>query len=177
MDSKKFLIGLSIALVIIMGRFAFMLPSVSTGQDVPAIQGALLDGDAFDIKDLRGNYVLVDFWGSWCGPCLVEMPKIKSLYDKYEHATFTDADGFFLLNVAIESNADSWRRAIDRFDLSWKYHLADMTTSFKFIDSPIAKEFGVKQVPSKFLLDKNGVIISVNESVETLDDFLAERVK
>lgn len=64
------------------------------------------------------------------------------------------------------------KKAIDRIGLPGKYHIADLTTSFKFINSPIATEFGVKQVPSKFLLDKNGVIIGVNQSIEELDNRL-----
>ena len=61
--------------------------------------------------------------------------------------------------------------------MPWKYHIADLTTSFKFINSPIAAEFGVKQVPSKFLLDENGVIIGVNQSIDELDKFLTKRLK
>jgi len=61
--------------------------------------------------------------------------------------------------------------------MPWKYHLADLTTSFKFINAPIAQEFGVKQVPSKFLLNEKGVIIGVNQSVEELDEFLSKRLQ
>jgi len=167
---------MSIALVIVMGRFVYMLPSVDNGQASPSISGTLLNGEAFDLKDLRGQYVLVDFWGSWCGPCLVEMPGIKALHEKYKDSKFKEADGFVILNIALEKKEASWKKAIDRLKLTWKYHLVDLTSSFKFVDAPIAMEFGVKQVPSKFLLDRNGVIISVNESVETLDKFLGEQI-
>ena len=177
MNPNKFLIGISIALLITMGRFAYMLPSVSSGEDAPSIQGTLLNGESFDLKDLRGKYVLVDFWGSWCGPCLKELPQVIDLYKKYKDAEFKDANGLVLLNVAIEREEKRWKNAINRIGMPWKYHLVDLTTSFKFINAPIAQEFGVKQVPSKFLLDEHGVIIGVNQSVEELDEFLSERLR
>lgn len=173
---KQFLIGMTMIIALVMGRFVYMLPSVASGENAPTVQGTLLNGDKFDLKELRGKYVLVDFWGSWCGPCMREMPRIKTLHDKFQNAKFKDADGLVLLNVAIERDEKRWKRAIDRIGMNWKYHLIDLTTSFKFINSPIATEFGVKQVPSKFLLDKNGIIIGVNQSIEDLDNFLTENL-
>jgi len=112
-----------------MGRFAYMLPSVSSGEDAPSIQGTLLNGESFDLKDLRGKYVLVDFWGSWCGPCLKELPHVIDLYKKYKDAEFKDANGLVLLNVAIERDEKRWKNAINRIGMPWKYHLVDLTTS------------------------------------------------
>ncbi len=178
MEFNKSLLGIIAVLVIAyIGRTIYMQPKVVNGENSPKISGQLLNGEAFDLKDLKGKYVLVDFWGSWCGPCLVEMPGIKKLNEKYQSAQFKNADGLTLLSVAIERDEKRWRKAVERIGMPWKHHIADLTTSFKFINSPIAAEFGVKQVPSKFLLDENGVIIGVNQSIEELDDFLGKRLK
>lgn len=176
MKFNKFLLFLLFALIIgYIGRQFYMAPKVVNGENAPKISGTLLNGESFDLKELQGKYVLIDFWGSWCGPCLVEMPGIKQINEKYKNVQFKNADGLALVSVAIERDENRWKKAVNRIGMPWKYHLADLTTSFKFINSPIASEFGVKQVPSKFLLDENGVIIGVNQSIEELDNFLAKR--
>ena len=178
MKFTKSLLFIIIALIVAyFGKQIYMQPKVVNGEDAPTIAGQLMNGETFDLKDLKGKYVLVDFWGSWCGPCMVEMPGIKMLNEKYKKAQFSNAEGLTVLSVAIEKDEKRWRRAVDRIGMPWKYHMADLTTNFKFINSPIAAEFGVKQVPSKFLLDENGIIIGVNQSIEELDKFLTKRLK
>jgi thiol-disulfide isomerase/thioredoxin len=154
-----------------------MAPKVVNGEKSPKVSGTLLNGKAFDLANLKGQYVLVDFWGSWCGPCMVEMPGIKMINEKYKDAQFEKANGLAMVSVAIEKDEKRWRKAVERIGMPWEYHLADITTSFKFFNAPIANEFGVKEVPSKFLLDENGVIIGVNQSIEELDAFLTKRLK
>lgn len=175
--NNSLLLIIAVLVIAYLGKMIYMQPKVVNGENSPTISGQLLNGEAFDLKDLKGKYVLVDFWGSWCGPCMVEMPGIKMLNEKYKSAQFKNADGLTLLSVAIERDENRWKRAVDRIGMPWKHHIADLTTSFKFINSPIAAEFGVKQVPSKFLLDENGVIIGVNQSIEELDKFLTKRLK
>lgn len=159
------------------GKYFYMQPKVVNGEATPKVKATLVSGESFDLNELKGKYVLVDFWGSWCGPCLKEIPALKQIHQKYENASFQEADGLTIVSVAIERDENRWKRAIDRYDLNWKHHIADLTTSYKFINSPIASEFGVKQVPSKFLLNENGVIIGVNQSMKDLDTFLEKRLK
>ena len=154
-----------------------MQPKVVNGENAPTIKGQLLSGESFDLQQLKGQYVLVDFWGSWCGPCLVEIPGLKEIHKKYKSAQFKEADGLTIVSVAIERDEKRWKAAVSRTGMNWKHHLVDLSTSLKFLNSPIAQEFGVKQVPSKFLLNQDGVIIGVNQSISELDAFLAKRLK
>ncbi len=160
-----------------MGKYLYMQPRVVNGEKSPVIKGKLLDGTAFNLTDLRGQYVLVDFWGSWCGPCLKEIPGLKQLDQKYKNKAFKEAAGMKILSIAIEKDEARWKSAIKRTGQNWKHHMVDLSTSLKFLNSPLASEFGVKQVPSKFLLNPDGVIIGVNQSLEEIDAFFEVRLK
>jgi thiol-disulfide isomerase/thioredoxin len=167
---------IAILLIGIAGRYMYKKPSVDTGERAPAISGQLPDGKTFDLAELKGNFVLVDFWGSWCGPCRVENPALVALHKKYEGATFKNAKGFTIVSVGIEKEEARWKRAIQSDQLYWPYHVIDKVSNYKFFDAPIAKGYGVREVPTKFLLNANLETIGVNQSLEQLDKWLeAER--
>lgn len=159
------------------GRYFYFQPDVVQGEGAPNFKAQILTGEEMELSDLRGNYVLVDFWGSWCGPCRKENPQLVQFYNKYKNATFAEASGFEVVSVAIERNADRWKRAIEKDGLNWKYHVMDATTNMRFFNSPIAEEFGVKEVPSKFLLNEKGQIMGVNLSFEEMDKLLQKRLR
>lgn len=161
-----------VLLLAFVGRYFYFQPKFQDGEDLPDFSATLLNGETMQLSDLRGNYVLVDFWGSWCGPCRAENPYLVALYNKYNGQQFKNADGFEIFSVGIEKKEDRWKRAIARDGLIWKYHVLDLTDSFKFFDSEIASQFGVRQLPSKYLLNEKGVIISVDPSIEELDAIL-----
>ena len=169
---KNFLIVAVLAIAFFFGKSLYMQPSVDDGEKAPGISATLADGSSFNLSDLQGNYILIDFWGSWCGPCISEIPEIKALHNKFAGAKFTDADGFYIVSVAIEKGEKRWRRALERFQMPWKYQICDKATSLRFFDSPIAAEYGVKEVPTKILIDAKGNIIGVNQSPGEIADFL-----
>ena len=131
----------------------------------------------FQLEDVQGKYVLLDFWGSWCGPCRAESPAMVELYQKYQGKKFADADGFEIVSVAIERSEANWKRAIQSDNLFWPYHVLDMTTSMKFFNGQVSEQYGVKQIPTKFLLNPDGMIIGVNQSVNKIDRLLAKKVE
>jgi thiol-disulfide isomerase/thioredoxin len=167
---------ITVLLIGIAGRYMYKKPNVDTGEMAPAISGQLPDGRHFDLNELKGNFVLVDFWGSWCGPCRAENPGLLALYKKYEGASFKNATGFIILSIGIEKEEARWKKAIQAEQLYWPYHLLDKVSNYKFFDAAIAKSYGVTEVPSKFLLNANLETIGVNQSLEQLDKWLeAER--
>ncbi len=155
----------------------YLKPSTGSGEAVKDFSGELADGTPFQLTDLQGKYVLLDFWGSWCGPCIAELPQVKQLYETYRTTTFKKADGFTIVSVAVEKEEDRWRRALDRYEMPWPYQLMDQATSLRFFDSPIAGLYGVKQVPTKFLIDEKGVVIGVDQSMEEIARYLERHRK
>ena len=166
---------LVVVLMIIAGRYFYFQPQFIQGEKAPDFSAETLDGSTFSLSDLRGKYVLLDFWGSWCGPCRRENPQLVKLYDKYRDAQFDDANGFEIVSVGVEADAARWERAIRSDRLDWPYHVLDTTSSLKFFNSEIARKYGVKQLPSKYLINERGTIIGVDPTPSELDALLARR--
>ena len=127
-----------------------------------------LDGNMVDIAAMKGKVVLIDFWGSWCGPCRKSHPHLKAVYEKYK------SKGLEIVGVAVENGTkekqqESWKKAIAEDGITWLQVLNNRETN------DIAKEYGVKVFPTKILVDKNGKIVlrSVGDGNE-LDEKLAE---
>ncbi len=167
---------LVVVIGIFIGRYFYLKPDLVNGQKAPDFEARLRSGDRLSLSDLRGQYVLLDFWGSWCGPCRAQNPDLVALYNKYQGSAFSDAEGFTIVSIAIEADETRWARAIEKDDLRWPYHILDPTTSQRFFNGAIADLYGVKQIPTSFLLDPGGTIIGVDLSPRQLDKLLAGRV-
>ncbi len=153
----------------IAGRYFFFLPKYETGQAAPDIEAKLLDGSAFRLADLRGRYVLLHFWGSWCGPCRRENPLIASLYARY------GGEAFEVVSIAVEKDAARAYAAAQQDGINWRYQLAEATPSLRFFDAPIANAFGVKRLPYLILIDPQGYIRLVDTDLEHVEALLKRR--
>ncbi len=156
------------------GKYFFLKPKQIVGEAAPAFSARVLGGETLHLADLRGNIVLLDFWGSWCGPCRVENPKINRLLADYGQVSFNEGARFKVVGIAIEEKELPWKKAIQTDQLQWSYHIMDTATSLRFFDSPIAKKYGVRQVPTKYLLNEKGKIVKVNPDAGEIEEYLRQ---
>jgi len=155
MPGRKFFIPLVILALWFGGRAWYFSPNVGAEEIATNFSAVRADGKAFTLKELRGGYVLLDFWGSWCGPCRRESPELVNL-----HAATKDR--LTIVSVAIERDSAAWRRARTKDNRSWPYQVMDQTDSFKFLAGNVAGLYGVRQVPTNFLIGPDGVVLGVN---------------
>lgn len=132
--------------------------------EAPEIELPKLNGDIMKLSDLRGQYVLVDFWASWCGPCRRENPNVVRLYNKYKNK------GFTIFSVSLDEDAAAWQEAIVKDRLSWPNHVSDL----KGWEAPVIQDYGFSGIPFTVLLNKEGKYIGVNLRGAELEQKLKE---
>lgn len=145
--------------------YRYRQPRFVAGEKAPEFSITLINGADVRLSDFRGKYVLLQFWGSWCGPCRAENPHLAALYQKHRKA------GFEIISVAIEQNPQAWQRAIQSDGMVWKYHTAE----FNQFDGPLAKMFNIHSIPATFLINPDGVIMGVNLDPGQMDKMLGLR--
>ncbi|MDZ7806218.1 MAG: TlpA family protein disulfide reductase [Gracilimonas sp.] len=137
------------------------------GTEAPDFTAVTLDGNELRLSDLRGKYVMIDFWGTWCGPCLEALPTIKEAYEKY------GGENFEIVGIANEPSLERFENFVDREDLKWP-QIAEIYEE----NNEIQELYSVNSYPSYYLLNPDGEIVeygmalSVDNLMETLGKYL-----
>jgi len=154
------------------GKYLYFKPKYKAGIEAPGFDFINLQGERKQLSDFQGQYVLLDFWASWCAPCRAQNPRIRELYDKYHDAGFKDATGFELISIGIETDLDRWRNAINQDGLIWPNQFSDGNR----FQSPVAKQYGVREIPTSYLINPSGKIVAVNPDIEFISTFFDRRM-
>jgi thiol-disulfide isomerase/thioredoxin len=175
MWSKILNVLLVAAVLLLVYNMFIKTPNIEHGEVAPSIETELIDGSTFRMDQLKGNYVLVDFWASWCGPCIKDSPKVVNLFNKFHDKTFKDADNFEVVSVALEKREGSWEKMAKRFGFAWDYQIVDIVQFVRL--SPFANAYDVTEIPTKFLINPDGNIIGVDLPAEDIDRLLTSRLQ
>lgn len=142
------------------------IKGISVGDIAPDFTLDSPEGAKVSLSSLRGKYVLLDFWASWCGPCRRENPNVVKLYEQYKEKNFE------IYGVSLDKDRDAWLKAIKDDNLTW-VHGSDL----KYWSSDVAVKYGINGIPATYLLDQDGRVIAKNLRGKALEQKLAEILK
>lgn len=139
------------------------LEAATSGKPAPDFTLNDQNGNSITFSQIRGKIKIVDFWASWCGPCRLNNPKVKEIYNIYKDK------GLEIIGVSLDTDAKRWKEAIEKDDLPWIH-----VSSLKGWKCPVASSYGVSMVPALFVVDSNNKIIATGLKGEELKNFIGK---
>ena len=144
LDAHPFYVGVARAAV----RTAELL---QPGQEAPSFTVESINGDTLALPALRGRYVLLEFWGTWCAPCIPEIPVLRQIWAEYGAGDLT------IIGVALDDDADALAGFLKEHEVTWPQVMEPMDRS-----GEISKSYGVNGVPASYLISPDGTLVAAN---------------
>jgi peroxiredoxin len=138
----------------------------ATGMPSPNISLPDSNGRMFDLEELQGKVVLIDFWASWCAPCRKNNPTLAKIYSQWH------AQGFEILGISLDKNVNNWKKAIMQDQLDWL-----QVIDVKALESAVAESYHVNAIPASFLIDKHGILVRINPEGRMLESEIRRLLK
>jgi thiol-disulfide isomerase/thioredoxin len=134
------------------------------------LAGTTADGAKFDLSQYKGKVVLVDFWATWCGPCVAALPELKKTYEKYH------PKGLEVVGVSLDSELKDLTDFVEKEKIAWVNLIGEEKDGgIKF---PLAEKYGIVGIPTQFLLGKDGKVVAqslgARDFTKEIEKLLAE---
>ena len=136
------------------------------GGILPEFTAKTPEGELIKLSDLRGKYVLVDFWASWCIPCRTEFPHLKKAYARFKNKNFE------ILGYSIDNEKSLWVSALENDDVPWLN-----VSNLLGMEDPTKIKYKIYGVPANFLIGPDGKVIAVNLRGEMVEPTLEKFIK
>jgi len=143
-----------------------LFSQMRTGQNAADLSLPDLEGKTVSLSEFKGKVVLLDFWASWCGPCRHNNPRLVKLYNKFHDK------GFEIYGVSLDEDTKSWKKAVHIDKLRWVQVIDD-----KGWEATSNATYGIDFIPSSFLIDRNGVIRTINAEGPELESSVMDLLK
>lgn len=138
---------------------------IAVSRKAPEIMSMTPQGNTQRLSTLKGKYVLVDFWASWCAPCREEIPKLKEIYKRYKNKNFE------ILSISLDEDKAAWLTAISKENMPW-LHVSDL----EGFSSASARTYLITAIPATFLIDPDGKIIDRDFRANELSERLKKLI-
>jgi len=140
--------------------------SLAVGTQFPDFQVKDLEGKPLSVSQFKGKVVLIDFWATWCGPCIQELPTVLKAYEKYHDK------GFEIIGISLDKEQDKLTSFIKEKKMTWPQHFDG-----KGWQTELAGKYGINSIPATYLLDGEGKIIAKDLRGDALETALAGALK
>ncbi len=167
--------------LIAIGVVGYLLFAVGTGRIEPGAMGSTkvvegeifpdfsvvaTDGEPLSLGQYRGKVVLIDFWATWCGPCLQELPNLQAIYERHH------AEGFEVVGISLDKSRAALDGLVGRQRLPWRQFFDG-----KGWDNELSSRYGIRSLPATFLIDREGKVIATGLRGRELATAVAAAVK
>ncbi len=137
---------------------------INVGDVAPDFTAETIDGQTIKLSDFRGKTVLLDFWATWCSPCVAEMPNIKQALDK-----FGSCGDLVVIGISLDQDPTTVKQFIKRKEIPWPQICKGPAE-----ENPIAKKYNVSGIPATFLIDPQGKVAAKDIQSTALDQALTK---
>ena len=154
---KSLILAAAIVVLSSFSKVSAQSAGLEIGNKSPEIALPSVKGDTIRLSTFKGKIVLIDFWATWCSPCVQEQSDLKRLYIKYKNSKFTNGKGFEIFGVSLDAKKPAWEDFVRKQNIDW-IQVSDL----KFWRSPVAKTYNIQELPYNVLIDGNGIIRGKN---------------